>query len=116
MLSMIHVHPMIMFLHLFRLLVILRDPIREGLIYTDIVIASYNLDVMSHPVYYIQTIPTDIFLVVMTIYYSSHTVYNGSLRLTSTLYLSYLYCYYDTGDFNSVYTTYLIGSIVNILQ
>jgi len=32
MLLMIHVHSMIMFLHLFRLLVLLRDPIREGLI------------------------------------------------------------------------------------
>ena len=62
----------------------------------DIDIASYSLAVMSHPVYYIQIILTDMFLVVMTIYYSSNTVYNG--------------------DFDSMYTTYLIGSIVNILQ
>ena len=37
------------------------------------------------------------------------------LRSTSTLSHSSLYCYYDTGDVDSVYTTYFIGSIVNIL-
>jgi len=38
------------------------------------------------------------------------------LRLTLTLSLSCLYCYYETGDFDSLYTTYFIGSIVNILS
>jgi len=56
---------------------------------TDIDIASYNLDVISHPVYYIQTIPTDMSRVVMTIYYSSHTVYIGSCRHDSDHYTTF---------------------------
>ena len=55
----------------------------------DIDIASYSLDVMSHPVYYIQTISTDMFLVVMTIYYYSHTVYNVSCRHDGDYYITF---------------------------
>ena len=42
------------------------------------------------------------------------TVYYTTFVLLSIATL-YFYYYYDTGDFNSVYTTYFIGSIVNIL-
>ena len=38
------------------------------------------------------------------------------LRSTSTLSHSSLYCYYDTGDVDSVYTTYFIDSVVNIIS
>ena len=42
--------------------------------------------------------------------YSSFRYDDYILRLTSSI-----YCYYDTSDFNSVSTTYPIGSNVNIL-
>ena len=64
-------------------------------------------------VYWIQTIHTVMFLVVMSIYYC----YKYSLQwFMLTCWWWLFYNYYDTFDSDSVSTTYPIGNDVNILQ